>query len=232
MLIKSDYHYLNMKERNYPIYISEFIATFALVLIGAGSVLSHNTGWHIGPVGIALAHGLVLMSMIYAIGHISGGHINPAVSIAMWVSDKISFVKCLFYVISQLLGGILAGLLLKIMFSSASSSLFLGVPSLGRGVGALTGIVVELILTFFLVFVVFGVSDERAPKGISGLAIGLVLTFGILVGGGLTGAAMNPARALGPAFASGFFLNHYVYWVGPVLGGVLAALVYSKLIKK
>ncbi|MAG52729.1 MAG: aquaporin [Nanoarchaeota archaeon] len=209
-------------------YLAEFIATFALVFIGAGSVLADSfTNGGIGLVGIALAHGLVLMSVVYATGHISGGHVNPAVTISLWFARKIKTKKAVLYVISQLLGGVFAGYLLSNIFTNINA----GVPLLGEGVAFGTGIFLEAILTFFLVFVVFATAvDNRAPKGVYGAAIGLVLTFDILMGGSLTGAAMNPARAFGPAFISGIWGNQVVYWIGPIIGGVLAGLIYKFII--
>jgi MIP family channel proteins len=206
-------------------YLAEFIATFALVFIGAGAVVAGaNT------LGVALAHGFVLMSMIYAIGHISGGHINPVVTVAMWLSRKIGNLKALGYVIAQLAGGIGAAYLLKIIFDVEN----LGVPGLKSGLSIGHGVLIEGILTFFLVFVIFSVAlDKRSADHVSGLAIGLVLTFDILMGGGLTGAAMNPARAFGPALISGIWTNHFVYWIGPLIGGILAGVIYYRvLIKK
>jgi glycerol uptake facilitator protein len=205
-------------------YIAEFIATFALIFIGAGAILAN-----VGIIGIALAHGLVLMSMIYATGHVSGAHINPAVTISMWVTKRIESVKAIGYIISQLLGAVVGALFLRIIFSNAQLSLNLGTPGL-NGVSFWVGILIEFILTFLLVFTIFGTSDKRAPKGIYGVAIGLVLTFDILVGGNLTGAAMNPARVFGPALISGFWNHHIVYWIGPVLGALLAGLVYDNLL--
>ena len=210
----------------YKAYLAEAIGTFALVFIGAGAILAGND-----ILGVALAHGLVLMCMVYATGHVSGGHINPAVTIGMWVTKKIKGVHAISYIIAQLIGAAVAGFLLQTIFSSAPASLALGAPILGLGISVLKGIIVEAVLTFFLVFTIFGVAvDKRAPAGLYGLAIGLVLTFDILVGGGLTGAAMNPARAFGPAFAADFWTNQLVYWVGPIIGGVIAALIYNYIL--
>ena len=219
---------------NFPAYLAEFISTFALIFIGAGSILANGlTGGALGLTGIALAHGLVLFVMIYAIGHISGGHVNPAVTIGMWVTKRIGTVKAVGYIISQLAGAILGGFLLKLVFVGADASLNLGTPALGPGVSFGTAILVELILTFFLMFVIYGVAiDKRAPAGVYGAAIGLTVAVDILAGGPLTGAAMNPARSLGPALAQGFFANHAVYWIGPILGSILAAVVYNTFLLK
>ncbi len=210
----------------YKAYIAEAIGTFALVFIGAGAVLAGND-----VLGVALAHGLVLMSMVYATAHISGGHINPAVTIGMWITRKIKSVDAISYIIAQLIGAAIAGFLLQAVFSGAPAALNLGAPALGEGVGFLRGVVVEAVLTFFLVFVIFGIAvDKRGPPGPYGFAIGFVLAFDILVGFGLTGAAMNPARAFGPAFAADFWNNQLVYWIGPVIGGIVAALIYNYIL--
>jgi glycerol uptake facilitator-like aquaporin len=131
-----------------------------------------------------------------------------------------------------LAGGVLAGFALRVIFSPnvwAASNL--GTPGLSQGVSFLNGVYVEAILTFLLVFTIFGTAvDSRAPKNIYGFAIGLVLTFDILMGGPLTGASMNPARTFGPGLAAGFFDNHLVYWIGPILGGIAAALLYNNVL--
>ena len=215
-------------------YLAEAIATFALVFIGAGAVLANATYTNsLGLVGVALAHGLVLMSMIYATRHISGGHVNPAVTIAMLVTKKMQIKEGISYIVFQLVGAAIAGLFLSVIFVGAPASAHLGVTDLAPGVSATNGILLEAILTFFLVFVVFAVAvDNRGLADASGLAIGLVLTFDILVGGSLTGAAMNPARAFGPAFASQYFTTQAVYWIGPIIGAVIAALIYDRIFLK
>lgn len=207
-------------------YVAEAIATFALVFIGAGSILAGND-----LLGVALAHGLVLMIMIYSTAHISGGHVNPAVTIALLATKKIGISKAVPYIISQLIGAAVAGFFLKAIFFASPASLNLGATSLATGFPFWTGVLTEAVLTFFLVFAVFGTAvDKRAPAGIYGLAIGLVLTMDILAGGALTGASMNPARSFGPALASGFWQNHLVYWIGPVIGGAAAALLYKNVL--
>ncbi len=206
-------------------YIAEFIGTFGLVFIGAGAILANNN-----IVGVSLAHGLVLMCMIYSLSHISGGHFNPAVSISMLITKRISLNKTIFYILSQILGSIFAAILLQIIFNNLSH-LNLGTPYLALGVSFWKGVFIEAILTFFLVLTIFGVAiDKRGSKEIYGFAIGLVLTFDILVGGNLTGASMNPARTFGPALISGFWNNHLVYWIGPFLGSIIAAYLYDKIL--
>jgi len=208
---------------------AEAIATFALILIGGGAVVMNDfSGGALGLVGIAIAHGLVLMAMIYAIGHISGGHVNPAVTIAMFVTKNIDFMNAIGYIVAQLIGAAVAGFLLIALFRDTNANLVLSVPDLAPTISMGTGILMEIVLTFFLVFVVFGtVVDKRAPTGMYGLAIGLVLTFDILFGGPFTGGAMNPARVFGPAIATGHWANHMVYWIGPIVGGLIAGLFYQ-----
>ena len=211
-------------------YVAEFIATFALVFIGAGAVAANvASNGALGIVGIALAHGLVLMAMVFALGHVSGAHANPAVTIALFSAKKIDSSKAIGYIASQLLGAAVAGFLLIAFFSPSQG---LGVPALGQNTSFWQGALLEAILTFFLVTVVFGVAvDKKGLNANAGLAIGLVLAFDILMGGTLTGAAMNPARAFGPAIASGQWANQLAYWIGPIVGGLAAALAYDKALK-
>jgi len=200
-------------------YVAEFIGTFALVFIGAGAVAAG-----VGLLGVALAHGLVLICMAYAIGHISGCHINPAVTISMWLTKKIDGAKAFGYVVFQIFGGLVAAYFLAIIFVGSNIGATVLSPEVSYG----QGILLEAIMTFFLVFVIFGVAvDKRAPKGIYGVAIGLVLTANILMGGALTGASLNPARSFGPALVSGMWSNHSLYWIGPILGAIVAAFVYN-----
>ncbi|HLD60341.1 MAG TPA: aquaporin [Candidatus Bilamarchaeaceae archaeon] len=210
----------------YKAYLAEFISTFALIFIGAGAILAGSN-----VLGVGVAHGLVLMAMIYATAHISGAHVNPAVTIAMMATKNIDIARGSFYIMFQLLGAVFAAFMLSIIFTNAPASLDLGATKLAEGVDFFQGTLLEAILTFFLVFTIFGVAvDKKAPQGMYGLAIGIVLTFDIIVGGALTGASMNPARSFGPAAVSGFWTDHLVYWVGPVFGALVAALVYSNVL--
>ncbi|MFQ5742566.1 MAG: MIP/aquaporin family protein [Acidobacteriota bacterium] len=212
--------------------LAELIGTFALTFVGAASICTNQySGGEVGLLGIAIAHGLVLAIMVTATGHVSGGHINPAVTLGVLLSGAIRPAMAVIYVISQLLGAALAGLLLVRTFAAEVwLPVQLGTPSLGASVAFSTGVYIETVLTFLLVFTVLQVAiDERAPKNVYGFAIGLVLVFDILVGGPLTGAAMNPARAFGPALAAGVWTNHLVYWIGPAIGAVLAAVAAALL---
>jgi aquaporin Z len=207
---------------------AEFIGTFALVFIGAGSVvLAQNVA---GTLGVALAHGLVLAIMVSVLGHISGGHFNPAVTISVWVTNQIRTGAALVYILVQLAGAAAGAALLRLtLVSTIWKPTKLGVPLVAHQVMSNgKAVLLEAILTFFLVFVVYGTAvDERgAFSKIAGLPIGLVLTFDILVGGPLTGAAMNPARWFGPAIVGGTWTDWWVYLIGPIGGGVIAASVY------
>jgi len=209
---------------------AEFIGTFTLIFAGVSSIcLKDSTGL----VGIALAHGLALAVMISAFGHISGGHLNPAVTIGALVGKKISAGNALWYIVAQLAGGVVGAMAVKMIFPATMyEAVSLGTPMLGADVSMTSGILMEMILTFFLVTVVYGTAiDGRAPK-VGGLFIGLTVTLDILAGGPITGASMNPARTFGPALAGGYWNGHIVYWIGPLLGGVLAGLVYSRVIGK
>ncbi len=207
-------------------YLAELIGTFALTFIGAGSIASGQNNL----VGIALAHGIAIMTMIYALGHISGVHINPAITLSLLAGGKIKLPDAVAYIIAQLIGAILAGFALLYIYPDPSKAAFLGTPTLGPNVSTLTAIFVESIMTFFLVLAVWGAAvDGRTAGPAVGLAIGMVVTMDILMGGPLTGAAMNPARALGPALASGHLNDWYVYWVGPIIGALIAGLLYNRV---
>ncbi len=214
----------------------EAVGTFFLTFIGAGSIIALQYqfvqgGSFPGLVTIALAHGITLAIVVSATMSISGGHINPAVTIGLLVARKISVVNAAAYIIFQVIGATLGGYMLIAIFpSSAGNAVNWGTPSVAGALNLGQAILLEAIMTFLLVFVVFGTAvDSRAPK-IGGLAIGLAIAADIMVGGPFTGAAMNPARAIGPAIASGFFNNWYVYWIGPILGGIVASLIYRYLV--
>lgn len=210
--------------------LAEAVGTFALIFIGAGSIIADQmSGGRLGVTGIALAHGLAIGTMVAAAGHVSGGHFNPAVTAGFVLVRRLPLGQGVAYGIAQLAGGSVGAFLLTASFPDAARrAVHLGTPALGSAVSPGTGIVVEAILTFLLVFVIFGTAvDTRGPRTIAGLMIGLVITMDILGGGVLTGAAMNPARAFGPALFSGFWQNQIVYWIGPLIGGGAAALLYE-----
>lgn len=215
-------------------YAAEIIGTFALIFAGAGSIcMDALTGGHVGLLGIALAHGLTIMVMAYTYGPISGGHFNPAVTVAMLVSRRIGPIQGIFYIVSQLLGAALAGIFLKASLHNFPQ-LVAGPPFLGAcdlsGVGFKAGTLLEAVTTFFLVSTIYATAvDPRGHAATAPIAIGLTITMCILVAGPLTGAALNPARAFGPAVATGHWANAFVYWIGPVIGGAVAALLYENL---
>ncbi len=209
--------------------IAEAFGTFALVFIGAGSVASKfYPDASYGVLGIAVAHGLVLSVMVTATMAISGGHLNPAVTIGLLVARRTSIGAAAAYILAQLAGAVLAAACLKLLYiPSVVRASVLGTPALAPSVSLGQGMFLEAVLTFFLVSAVFGtILNPAAPK-VGGFAVGLVLVFDILVGGPLTGAAMNPARAFGPALVSGNWVAHVVYWVGPIVGGIVAAVVWE-----
>jgi len=212
----------------YKKYLAELVATFGFVFLAAGSVLTNQyvTGL-LGNVGIALAHGLALMAMVYAVVGISGAHINPAVTVALWATRKVKAKDAIGYIISQLIGSVIAAAFLAWIFPF-EKVLHLGAPALGINVTFFGAILIEAVLTFLLALTIFGIAD----KNHAGLAIGAVLTAAVLVGGPLTGAAVNPARAFGPAFISGFWKDQIVYWIGPIAGAVIAGWLYTLLKKK
>jgi MIP family channel proteins len=213
--------------------VAEFIGTFALIFIGVGAIHNASLNIGVGLLGIALAHGLAIAVMASATGAISGGHLNPAVTMGLLVGGKIKPPNAVAYWIAQLAGGSAAGFLLLGIYGDAGKSVVAaGTPDLGKDVAVATGIIVEIVLTFFLVFVVYGSAvDVRAPK-IGGLAIGSTVALDILFGGPITGASMNPARTFGPALASGHWDNHAVYWIGPLIGGALAGVIYGRFLIK
>lgn len=218
--------------------VAEFGGTFALVFFGVGAISADqflrstsNGQSGFGLLGVALAQGLAIAIMVTSLGHISGGHFNPAVTIGFWVTRKFSTFDTLAYWVAQVAGAVAAAYLLRRLPFDAWSSVQLGTPDLANGVTRANGMVLEAVMTFFLVFVVFAtaVDAQGAFNKIAGFAIGLTLTMGVLLGGPFTGAALNPARAFGPALAANHWNNHGVYWIGPLAGGVVAGWLYDTL---
>jgi aquaporin Z len=204
--------------------VAEFIGTFTLIFIGggAGIVSGHDI------VAVALANGLAIGIMVSNLGHISGGHFNPAITLGFVVTRRIAASLAAVYWAAQLAGGIVAALILRWLLHKPSS---LGSVPHVAGVGVGRGLVIEMVLTFFLVWAVFAtaVDPRGAFKSIAGLAIGLTITIDVFMGGPLTGAAMNPARAFGPEVANNFWAQGWIYWIGPIVGGVVAAVAYDWL---
>src|SRR6185312_4869350 len=213
--------------------VAEFIGTFTLIFVGVGAIVNNTPTAGMGLLGVALAHGLAIAVMVSATGAISGGQLNPAVTFGLLIGGQMDVKKTIAYWIAQLAGATIAACLCAHLISMTAVSN--GTPDISatNGVPVVStaqAIAIEAVLTFFLVFVVYGSAvDVRAPK-IGGLAIGLTVALDILFGGPLTGAAMNPARTFGPALASNHWNNHIVYWVGPLIGGALAGLIYGRFL--
>ena len=205
--------------------LAEAFATFALVFAGCGAIVSNTVyGEALGVVGIGLVFGLVIMVMVYATGHLSGAHINPAVTIAFTLTRHFPAREAAVYVGAQLAGAVVAALLLLAVWPSQPASLGATVPSVGVG----SALVYEAVMTGFLMFVIMAVAtDTRAVGSAAAIAIGATVGLDAIFGGPVTGASMNPARSLGPALASGTWTDLWVYIAGPVVGAALGASAYQ-----
>lgn len=220
--------------------VAELAGTFLFFFVGIGAVasldrlggLSSLASGGIDPAAVvivaALAHGIVLAVLVSALGAVSGGHFNPAVTFGVWLAGKLDWHRALAYVVAQLIGAILAAWAVRVVIPAALSP-SLGVPALGTDISPVAGILVEIVLTVILLIAVFGTAiDPRAPK-IGGIAIGFAVGADILMGGPLTGAAMNPARWFGPAAVTGLWNDWFVWIIGPLLGAAIVALAYRYL---
>jgi aquaporin TIP len=215
--------------------VAEFVGAFALIFIGVGAVISTQAGGAL--ITVALAHGLAIATMVSAVGHISGGHFNPAVTIGALVTQRIRIPDAVAYIVAQLLGASAgAGLIRLAVPRRIWEPVSFGVPLVASGpqgkvISAGQAVLIEAVLTFFLVWVVLATAYD--PDGafgkIAGLAIGFAIAMGIMMGGPFTGAAMNPARSFGPALVGANWTDHWIYWVGPVGGGLIAALLYESI---
>jgi aquaporin TIP len=213
-------------------YLAEFIATLLFVFAGVGSAISFNklsadAGLDpAGLVAIAVAHAFALFVGVSIAANISGGHLNPAVTFGLAIGGNITIITGLFYWVSQLLGSIAASFLL----SFVTGGLAIPTHGVAEGMGALQGVVMEIIITFALVYTVYATAADP-KKGslgtIAPIAIGFIVGANILAAGPFSGGSMNPARSFGPAVASGDFSGHWIYWVGPLIGGGLAGLIYG-----
>ena len=217
-------------------WFAEAIATYALVFFGPLaiilSVVAFGDGLSIESIiMIALAHGAAVGLMVYAFGHVSGAHINPAVTIPMMITKKISVADGIGYIIFQLIGAVVAAFSLKAILPEIGAKVNFGTqggPSELLNSSITAGIAVEIILTFFLVTVIFLTAvHKKAPAGIHGISIGGMVFLLHLVGVPLTGASMNPARTFGPAVVSGFWELHWLYWVAPIIGGIIAGVIMN-----
>jgi aquaporin TIP len=215
--------------------LAEFVGTFTLIFIGAGAVVV-GLGTDVrggGLLAVALAHGLAIGTMVSALGHVSGGHFNPAVTIGVWVTRRIGNAEAAAYILAQFAGAAAGAAVISLLIPRFLwEPVSLGTPLVTGELSAAQAIAFEAVLTFFLVWVVFATALDRdgAFGKIAGLAIGFVITMDILVGGPFTGAAMNPARSFGPALISGDWSGFWVYYLGPIIGGTVAALLYDLVI--
>ena len=218
-------------------FLAEFIGTFALIFIGAGAAAVVGGGAGLpGVAAVAFAHGLTVMAFAFAYGTVSGGHFNPSVTVAVLAAGAMRAGEAAGYVVSQLAGGILGALLLRAVLGGAGTSL--GAPDLAHnlGLGATTltvtplaGYVIEAVLGFFLCTVVLSAAVAGRAGNLAPLAIGVTLIFNIVMGGPLTGAAFNPARALGPMVATGNFNDAWLYLTAPIVGAIIAATLHAGL---
>jgi len=204
-------------------YLAEGIGTFCLVFAGTGAVIVNQlTGGQVTIVGIGLVFGLVVLAMIYALGHISGAHLNPAVTLGFWSAGRMGTKEVPAYVLAQCSGAIAASLTLCVLFPG-QTNLGVTLPS-----GPLVqSLVLEFVLTFILMFVIMGVAtDDRAQGMMAGVAVGAIIALEAIFGGPISGASMNPARSFGPALISGNFNHHWIYWLAPILGSAFGARAY------
>jgi MIP family channel proteins len=203
---------------------AEFVGTFTLIFIGGGAGIISGKD----IVAVALANGLAIGLMVSNLGHISGGHFNPAITAGFVATRRIALPLAVAYWATQLVAAAAGGFLLRFLLHKPA--MIGAVPAI-NGITVGRGLVLEMVMTFFLVLAVWATAvDERgAFKAIAGLGIGLTISIDVLFGGPLTGAAMNPARAFGPMLAANSWTNAWVYWVGPIVGGLVAALVYEFL---
>lgn len=211
-----------------PRLLAEAIGTFMLVVIGPGAAaVNLHTHGAVSHVGVALSFAFVILAGVYALGHISGAHFNPAVTTGFWLSGRFPRREVLPYALAQL-GGATAGAFLLRAVLGTDARAAATVPS----VSLPSAFVIEIVLTFFLMLVIMAVAtDHRVASPAAGLAVGLTVGFDAMMGGPLTGASMNPARTFGPALATGIWDGHWLYWLGPLLGAALAVATYSYLRK-
>lgn len=205
---------------------SEAIGTFFLVLIGPGAIMVNAvSGGAVGHVGVCLAFGFVILALIYAVGHLSGAHLNPAVTLAFWSVRRFPTREVLPYLVAQCVGASGGSAVLRLVLGPVGH---LGATLPGISTGGT--FIVECLLSFILMFVIMAVAtDDRVTPGFAPIAIGMTVALCALMGGPLTGASMNPARSLGPALVGGVWDRHWLYWVAPILGMLVAARTYDWL---
>ena len=216
--------------------VAELIGTFILIYTGCAvavaAILQRSTA---GPafydsLAVALAFGIALVVIVAAIGHVSGAHVNPAVTLALAVTKKFSWQYVPIYLVAQLVGAVLGAIAVWITYGEAAREVALLAATIPPDdVGDIRALLAEILVTFILVFVIISVAtDERAPAGVAPLAVGFALTCGVFIAGPITGGSLNPVRTLGPMIVAGQFTAVWVYIVGPIIGAVLAALVYDR----
>lgn len=212
--------------------IAEVYGTFILVFFGCGAVIMESFPTaRFGLMGIALVHAVAFSVAITATMAVSGGHLNPAVTIGLWSTRRIPAADAFVYVMAQLAGALLAALTARALFPAAVAKFVLwGTPSIYTGITATTAVAWEALLTFFLVSAVMATVVSKSAPRVGGFAVGLTLFFAIMVGGPFTGAALNPARAFGPAVISGNVQSLGIYFLGPLLGGIVAAQLWSRVL--
>jgi len=216
-----------------PALVAELVGTFALVFVGAGTA-ALGLG---GLLGVALAHGLVIVGFAYAYGHLSGSHLNPAVTVAVWLAGKIAVGRAAGYIAVQLIGGVLGAMALRAALGGSATGLGQTLPATALEAGgttlsvtAGTAVLIEAVLTFFLVNSMLNAWVSGKAGNLAGLAVGMTLVACILMGGPLTGASLNPARSLGPAVVLGDFSSLWIYVVGPLAGAAVAAALYRSVL--
>jgi len=214
---------------------AEFVGTLLFVFLGVGSVVAlvanGPTTGSIGPLGVALAHGVGMAIIVSMTMSISGGHMNPAVTVGLWIANRFEGQLVWPYILAQVLGAVVGAALVKAVLPSLAVGIALvGTPRLASEVTFMQGVWIEALLTFFLVSAVFGTAvSSQAPK-IAGFGIGLAIFVDALVGGSLTGAVMNPARAIGPALVAWQWNAHAVYWIGPLIGAGVAGALWKAVL--
>ena len=228
-----------MSNRIAPKLLAEFIGTFSFVFIGAGAAAVVGDGVGLpGILAIAFAHGLTIMVFAFAYGPISGGHMNPAVTLGVLAAGAMGVGEAIGYIVSQLIGGVAGALLLSAVLGGAKTGL--GTPALAHNltlaatsltITPIAGFMIEAVLAFFLVTVVLSTAVAGRAGNLAPLAIGMTLTLNIIMGGALTGAAFNPARALGPMVATGNFSDAWLYLTAPIAGAIVAAILHTGLVR-
>jgi MIP family channel proteins len=219
------------------VVISEFIGTFFLVFAGTAAAVAATinlpiAGLPADSLTVALSFGLMLIALVFSLGHISGAHFNPAVTVALTVVRKFPLTYVPFYIIAQMGGAIVAACAVLFAYGKTAKSIAsLGATLPGKGMNGWRVVAIEGIVTFLLMLVIMAIAtDKRSPKAAAGTAIGFTLAVGILIAGPLTGGALNPARALGPMIVSGKYTDFWAYIVGPVIGAIIAAVLYATLL--